>query len=34
MNAMMIPNSTPFVQKEKKKKKKKNHNSPDFEAKA
>jgi hypothetical protein len=33
MNAMMIPNSTPFVQKEKKKKKK-NHNSPDFEAKA
>jgi hypothetical protein len=30
----MIPNSTPFVQKEKKKKKKKNHNSPDFEAKA
>jgi hypothetical protein len=30
MNAMMIPNSTPFVQKEKKK----NHNSPDFEAKA
>jgi len=32
MNAMMIPNSTPFVQK--KEKEKKNHNSPDFEAKA